>query len=247
MGLRAQDGHNRFVEKMSAFGLLKPDDIAALADATALPRRYAGKVDLIREGDRPGPVFVMLEGWACRYKLLPNGTRQIVGFLMPGDSCDLHVALLAEMDHSIQTITPALVARIDRNAMDALLEQHPAVAKTMYVGQLVDEGTLRAWITSMGRRTSIERVAHLMCELYLRARDVGLTVEPSFTMPLSQTILADALGMTPVHLNRVLRELREVGAMTLSRGTLTIANPNQVAEIAGFDENYLHRRQRPAA
>ena len=238
---------NPFIDKLDTFETLSPDDVAALAAATALPRAHPAKFDLIREGDRPGPVFVMLDGWGCRYKILPNGSRQILGFLMPGDSCDLHVALLAEMDHSIQTISPASVARIDRADMDALMDRFPRLAKAMYISQLVDEGTMRAWITSMGRRTSIERVAHLMCELYLRARNVGLAVQPNFVMPLSQLVLADALGMTPVHLNRVLRELRLTGAMTLSRGTVLITDPRQLIEIAGFDENYLHRRLRTAA
>jgi CRP-like cAMP-binding protein len=166
---------------------------------------------------------------------------------MPGDSCDLHVSLLAQMDHSIQTITPATFATIDREEMDKLLDQHPAIARAIYVAQLVDEGTMRAWITSMGRRASIERVAHLMCELYIRARNIGLTSEPSFALPLSQLLLADSLGMTPVHLNRVLRELRARGAMTLNRGSLVLSDLPKLVQIAGFDDNYLHRRLRTAA
>lgn len=106
---------------------------------------------------------------------------------------------------------------------------------------------MRAWITSMGRRASSERVAHLMCELFLRARNVGLIDENRFEMPLSQTLLADSLGMTPVHLNRVLKKLRLEEAMTIKRGSLTIIDPIKLAHIAGFDENYLHRRLRPAA
>ena len=189
----------------------------------------------------------MLEGWACRYKILPSGTRQVLAFLMPGDCCDLHIGLLAEMDHSIQTITPALVATIDRVEMDAIMDTHRNVAKAMYIAQLVDEGTMRSWITSMGRRTSAERVAHLMCELYLRARNIGLTSEARFALPLSQILLADALGMTPVHLNRVLKELRLSGAMALQRGNLLVTNPDKLVQIAGFDENYLHRRLRQQA
>jgi len=239
--------YNRFVEKLSILALLEPGDVAALAAATAKPRKVAARHDLIREGDRPGPVFVILEGWACRYKILPNGTRQILAYLMPGDCCDLHIGLLAEMDHGIQTITPALVATIDREEMDALIDQHPGVARAMYVSQLIDEGTMRAWITSMGRRASIERVAHLMCELYLRARNIGLAPETDFELPLSQLMIADSLGMTPVHLNRVLKELRKTGAMTLGRGRVLISDPVQLVHIAGFDENYLHRRLRRAA
>lgn len=238
---------NRFIDKLRGYGPLSAEDVDALARATARSRKIAARKDLIREGDRPGPVFVILDGWACRYKILPSGTRQVLAYLMPGDSCDLHVGLLAEMDHGIQTITPALVATIDRGDMDALLERHRAIEKAMYVAQLVDEGTMRAWITSMGRRASIERVAHLMCELYLRARNIGLAPDTEFALPLSQLLLADSLGMTPVHLNRVLKELRLSGAMTLRRGSLLITDPSKLIQIAGFDENYLHRRLRPAA
>ncbi len=238
---------NRFISKLCRLGPLGPDDIAALSAATALRRSVPPKHDLIREGDRPGPVFVMLDGWACRYKILPNGTRQILAFMMPGDSCDLHAGLLAEMDHSIQTITRALVSTIERAAMDAILYNRREVAKAVYVAQLIDEGTMRAWITSMGRRASIERVAHLMCELYLRARNIGLNTETRLTLPLSQLLVADSLGMTPVHLNRVLKELRLSGAMTFQRGKLSITDPQKLVQIAGFDENYLHRRLRKIA
>ncbi|MHB8285222.1 MAG: Crp/Fnr family transcriptional regulator [Caulobacteraceae bacterium] len=238
---------NSFIAKLRQFGELSPGGEASLVAATSKPRKVASKCDLIREGDRPGPVFVILEGWACRYKVLPSGTRQVLAFLLPGDCCDLHIGLLAEMDHSIQTITPTVVATIDRAEMDTIMDRHRDVAKAMYIAQLVDEGTLRSWITSMGRRTSTERVAHLMCELYIRARNIGLTSGTDFALPLSQILLADALGMTPVHLNRVLKELRQTGAMTLQRGSLLITDPAKLVHIAGFDENYLHRRLRPAA
>ncbi|MFC3711674.1 Crp/Fnr family transcriptional regulator [Sphingoaurantiacus capsulatus] len=238
---------NRFISKLNGYAPLGKADIAVLEAATAKPRDYPAKFDLIREGDRPGPVFVMLEGWACRYKILPNGTRQVLAFLMPGDSCDLHIGLLAEMDHSIQTLVPSVVATIPRAEMDAIMDGHRAIAKAMYVGQLIDEGTMRAWITSMGRRASIERVAHLMCELYIRARAIGAADERQLALPLSQLVLADALGMTPVHLNRVLKELRLKGAMTLKRGSLVVTDPSKLVQIAGFDDNYLHRRLRTAA
>jgi CRP-like cAMP-binding protein len=235
---------NRFTDKLCGFATLDEEDVAELVLATARSRRIAAKQDLIREGDRPGPVFVMLEGWACRYKVLPSGTRQVLAFLMPGDACDLHIGLLGEMDHSIQTITPARVATIERTDMDTLMDRRHSIAKAMYISQLVDEGTMRAWITSMGRRTSAERVAHLMCELYLRARNIGLTSEATLSLPMSQILLADALGMTNVHINRVLKELRLAGAMALRRGSLDIIDPNLMVRIAGFDEGYLHRRLR---
>lgn len=237
---------NRFIDKLSALASFSAKDISALTAATAGARQVPAKQDLIREGDRPGPVFVILEGWSYRYKILRDGTRQILAFMMPGDSCDLHAGLLAEMDHGIQTIVPSVVATIERAEMDALLDRHPSIARAMYVAQLVDQGTLRAWITSMGRRTSVQRAAHLMCELYVRATSIGLPLDGVVRFPISQLLLADALGMTPVHLNRVLKELRERGVMKLSRGNLSITDAAQLVSIAGFDENYLHRRLRTA-
>jgi CRP-like cAMP-binding protein len=237
---------NRFSEKLSGLAQLDDGDVEALVQMTSRARKIAARHDLIREGDRPGPVFVILEGWACRYKILPSGTRQILAFLMPGDCCDLHIGLLAEMDHSIQAITPARVVAIERVEMDALMDARPRIARAMYISQLIDESTMRAWITSMGRRNSAERVAHLMCELYIRARNIGLTTETTFSLPVSQILLADALGMTSVHINRIFKELRLAGALKLSRGNVEIINPAKLVRIAGFDENYLHRRLRTA-
>jgi CRP-like cAMP-binding protein len=233
---------NPFVQKLKGFVELSPSAIAALERATMHPRRYAARQDVIREGDKPGPVLVVLEGWAFRYKILPSGSRQITAFLMPGDACDLHIGMLAEMDHSIQSVGASRIASISRADMDELMAGHESIARAMYIAQLTDEGTLRAWIVSMGRRTSIERVAHLICELYVRAHWIGLINNGELALPLSQVILADALGMTPVHINRVLRELRVAGAMVLQRGSLSVTDPLKLIHIAGFDENYLHRR-----
>ncbi len=235
---------NAFAEKLGRLSELTASDLTVLHQATARVRRYAPRQDLIREGDEPGPVFVVLSGWACRYKILPSGTRQIMAFLMPGDACDLHVNMLDEMDHGIQAVTEATVATITRLEMQTMMREHPGIAYAMYVAQLIDEGIMRAWIVSMGRRSSTERVAHLMCELYLRAHATGLASAEEFALPLSQLILADALGMTAVHINRVLKDLRLQGAMALSRGSLVILDPIKLVQIAGFDENYLHRRMR---
>ncbi|MBA3896076.1 MAG: Crp/Fnr family transcriptional regulator [Sphingomonadaceae bacterium] len=238
---------NAFVDKIRSYVPLQADDAevleAACANVRAIPARY----DLIREGDKPGPVFVMLDGWACRYKLLPEGGRQIVAFLMPGDFCDMHVAVLDEMDHSIATLTPARVAMIPREEMERLIEARPKLTHAFWRTQLVDESVLRAWIVSMGRRSAIERVAHLMCELFARARNIGLVENDRCDLPLTQIVIADALGLTPVHVNRVLRKLREAGAMDDETGKLVITNPAQLAFVAGFDDNYLHRRSRRVA
>jgi CRP-like cAMP-binding protein len=238
---------NPLIKKLNGLAKLTAADTSALESATSRPRRYVARQDLIREGDETGPMFVMLEGWACRYKILPSGARQIMAFLMPGDACDLHIKLLEQMDHSIQAITTAMVATVTRAEMQALMDGHPNVASAMYSAQLVDEGIMRAWIVSMGRRSSRERVAHLICELYLRARSIGLARDGELALPLSQLVLADALGMTAVHINRILKELRLAGAMSLKRGSVTILDPGKLVQIAGFDENYLHRRLRTSS
>ena len=239
--------HSTFTRKLANLGTLSAAEIALL-DAEATPvRTVPAHRDLISEGDKPGPVFLVLDGWACRYKVLPDGSRQIMAFMMPGDFCDLHAGILEEMDHSLGTLTACQVVVIPRERMDALIVATPTLTRIFWRTQLIDEGVLRAWIVSMGRRDSLERVAHLMLELYIRMRNIGLTREEHCDLPLTQAVLADALGLTPVHINRVLRVLRERAVMTLGYGRLTIQNVGELARIAGFDDNYLHRRVKAAA
>lgn len=237
---------NRFVQKLQSYAALSGDDIAALSSATAQSRAVSARTDIIREGDRPGPVIVMLEGWACRYKILPEGTRQIMAFMMPGDSCDMHVAVLAEMDHSIQTMTKAKIAMIPRPDLERLCNSSPEVARALWSTQLVDESVLRAWIVSMGRRSSEARVAHLLCELYVRARCIGLVSDTEFELPMSQILLSDAVGLTPVHVNRVVRKLVNAKALEVRHNSMVIIDPGKLVAIAGFDDNYLHKRLRRA-
>lgn len=238
---------NPFVEKLRRYTDLGAEDRAQLDRACVDTRKTGPHYDLIREGDPPGPVFVLLEGWACRYKLMREGGRQIVALLMPGDFCDMHIAVLKEMDHGIATLTRARYAEIQREQMERLIRASPAITRAFWIAQLVDEGILRAWIVSMGRRDATERIAHLMCELYIRARNVGLCTDHQCEIPLTQLVLADSLGLTPVHVNRVLRKLRLDGIMELGSGTLHISNPEKLARVAGFDDNYLHRKIRLAA
>jgi CRP-like cAMP-binding protein len=221
---------------------MSPPDVQLLTAACQTQRTFPARTDLIREGDKPGPVFVILDGWACRYKILPEGTRQITQFLMPGDCCDLHASVLNYMEHSIATLTAARIALVPRGIMEELIETRPAITRAFWWTQLVDADTLRAWIVSMDRRNGLQRVAHLMCELYVRARNIGLTDGDSFELPLTQTVIGDALGLTPIHVNRVLRKLRISGVMTLIGGDLVIADIAKLAVVAGFDDNYLHRR-----
>jgi CRP-like cAMP-binding protein len=233
---------NAFVNKLCRHAELSSDDVKLLMSACQNQRNYAARTDLIREGDKPGPGFVIMDGWACRYKILPEGTRQITSLLMPGDTCDLYASVSTYMEHTISTLTTARIALVPRGMLEKLIETRPAINRAFWWTKLVDEDTLRAWIVSMGRRDGLQRVAHLMCELYVRARNIGLTNGAGFELPLTQTVIGDALGLTPIHVNRVLRKLRISGVMTLSGGSLVIADIAKLAAIAGFDDNYLHRR-----
>jgi CRP-like cAMP-binding protein len=229
------------VQKLSGYAPLDDVDASHLAAACSSTIDVRADVDLIREGDEPGPVFVMLEGWACRYKMLPEGGRQITAILMPGDFCDMHVAILDRMDHSIATLTPAKVARIGPRRLEALMEDHPTIARAFWWTQLVDEAVLRAWIVSIGRRDAYHRVAHLLTELWARAFSIGRINADTTEMPLTQTEIADACGITAVHANRILKQLHEEGLIAIKKRLLTVANPAALAAAAGFDDNYLHR------
>ncbi|HEX8626281.1 MAG TPA: Crp/Fnr family transcriptional regulator [Allosphingosinicella sp.] len=231
------------ISKLETVARLTIEDRAALATLCDEPRGMGARRNVIREGERPDHVHLMVEGWAARYKLLADGTRQITAFLIPGDFCDLHVTILGEMDHSITTLTRAKVAYIPRSRMDALTER-PGLIKAFWWTTLVDEAVLRAWIVNVGRRDAFEAIGHLMCELYVRMKNIGLTDGHCFELPLTQEELADALGLTPVHVNRVLQRMRSEELISFKSGLLTILDYRQLESASGFNSNYLHIAER---
>lgn len=235
---------NSFIRRLSGYSLLDEAEIALLTKACRNVRELPAGAHLIQEGDEPDPVFVILEGWACGYKILRDGGRQIISFMLPGDFCDIHIAILRAIDHSIVTLTKARVASLPRSEMEALIQARPMLTQAFWWSQLVDQSISRSWIVSMGRRKSVERVAHLMCELYIRMRNIGLAADDECDIPLTQLVIADALGLTPVHVNRVLSVLKTAKTMELSHGSLRIIDPENLAHIAGFDRGYLHERIR---
>ncbi|MEG3085999.1 Crp/Fnr family transcriptional regulator [Sphingomonas sp. PB4P5] len=227
------------IKKLQSVGNLAEDDLDLLGDLTADVRDFGARRDIIREGEKPDHVHLMLEGWSCRYQLVPDGGKQITAFLLPGDFCDVHITMFREMDHSIGTLGAAKVAFIARELMLEMTER-PGIARALWWASLVDEAVLRAWIVNFGRRDSFQRVAHLICELYARLRNVGLATEDVFDLPLTQEDLSDALGLTPVHVNRVLKRLREEGMMTFKRQQISILDVRKLQTAAGFDPSYLH-------
>src|SRR5829696_9602803 len=231
---------NPLIRKLARGAELSEDDRRTVEEAITDVRQIGPRQDLIREGDRPDEVHLILEGFACRYKTLADGQRQIMAFLVPGDICDLHVAILGAMDHGIGTLSACTVAFIPQTTVALLTEKHPAIIRALWWNTLVDEGILREWLVSMGRRPADKQMAHLFCELLVRLETVGLTDGNGFDFPLTQEELGDTLGVSTVHVNRMLQELRDYGLITLKGKTLTIPDFERLSEFADFDPNYLH-------
>lgn len=226
--------------RLEAFTRLSKDDRAAIAQVGATTREVAPRRDIAREGEKPRAVPLMVQGWACRYKTLPDGRRQIVGFFVPGDFCDLNVYILKEMDHSIAAITRVRIADIDRDDMDALTEGRPRVTQALWWHELVNQAIQREWTLNVGQRTAYERIAHLLVEMFLRLRAVGLTQDDGCDFPVTQTDIADATGLTAVHVNRTLQELRRDELIELAHKRLRIPDLQRLMDVAMFNPNYLH-------
>jgi CRP-like cAMP-binding protein len=186
----------------------------------------------------------MLKGWAARFKTLQDGSRQIVDFVIPGDFCDLHVALLSEMDHGIVALTPCSVARIDEAEIAKLTSENNQIVRAMWWSTLVDQGILREWVLNVGRRNAYGRIAHLLCEMHFRMNRVGLVEHERLALPVTQEELADATGLTSVHVNRTLQRLRRENLVEVRGGMLTLLDVPGLHEAAGFNPSYLHVRRR---
>lgn len=234
------------VSKLEAFNPLTEDDKTALLAIDVEPRRFRAGNDLVLEGDAPGGVFVIVEGFACRYKVSVRGVRQIIAYLLPGDFCDLDILLLSSMDHSIGTLSECRVAQLPSKTVHDL-SNHAGLVRAFRKATLIETANAREWLVNLGGRSAVARVAHLFCELHARLQVVGLADNHSFDLPLTQVDLADAMGMSIVHMNRSLKELRSAGFINLKRSRLTICNPQGLTAFARFKSNYLHFDEKVAA
>lgn len=227
--------------KMEQFTSFSAEDQQVLDELAAKnQRQYAPGQDIIREGEHSPDNHLILSGVACRYKLLADGGRQIVAFLVPGDLCDAEIFILKEMDHSICAIGPCLIAAIRGDTMRDLLLHRPGIALALWWGTLQDEGVLRARIIDIGRRDARQRIAHIFYEVLIRHRAVGLAEDDTFDWPATQTDLADATGLTSVHVNRTLQRLREEGLIAAEGKRLKVLDRAGLRGAADFTPNYLH-------
>jgi CRP-like cAMP-binding protein len=226
--------------KLETVASFSAEEKAALLELPFTVRQFRADHDIVREKDRPTQCCMVFDGWLCRYKILETGTRQIFSFHIPGDIPDLQSLYLRTMDHNLGTLAPSTVGFLQHEAVRALTKDFPRIGDLLWRDTLIDAAIFREWMVGMGRRDAPARLAHLFCELHARLRPVGLTRGYTFDCPITQSVLGDALGLSTVHVNRSLMELRGRGLITLEKHVLTIRKPEELCELAGFDEAYLH-------
>ncbi len=228
------------VRKLESIVDLTSEERDALRALSFMQRELNAGQDIVREGDRPSQACLILEGWAFRYKMAGDDRRQIFSFHIPGDIPDLLSIHLNTMDHSLATLTAARVGFIQHRSLHELFSRHPRLPGVFWRETLIDAAIFREWMVGMGRRKAPSRIAHLLCELYVKLESVGLANGHTAPLRISQETLGDALGLSSVHVNRALMALRSKNLFTFDGRTLTIHKWDRLAEIGEFDPAYLH-------
>jgi CRP-like cAMP-binding protein len=236
----------RLIRKLESIATLTDAERQAIESLPVRLHHLDARQDIVRDGDKPTHCCLVLDGWTCRYKLLSEGKRQIFAFHIAGDIPDLQSLHIHTMDHSLATLTKATVAFIPHESLRELTAGHPNIAALLWRDTLIDAGIFRAWMVGMGRRSAYEQVAHLFCELYLKLQAVGLAEGYRCSMPITQVDLADALGLTSVHVNRVLKDMRGNALITLRGNALVIEAWDELLRVSEFDPTYLHLEKRAA-
>lgn len=195
---------------------------------------------IIEEGKEVRNIHLLLTGLSARAKILSDGRRQIMAFLVPGDLCDVEVFVLRAMDHNIIAMTDTTCVLIPAEVIEGLLTESSNITRALWWGTMVDSGILREWIIDHGRRDARERIAHLFYEMLVRHRIVGETTDDSFAFPITQDDLADATGLTPPHVNKTLQDLRAMGLIEFKNKVLTVLDTQRLRQAAKYEAGYLH-------
>ena len=235
---------NLLIQRLEQHGPLTDEEKQVIEDSIARVTEFDPREDIIREGDRPSWSSLVLEGFAYRYNHLNTGTRQITAFHIPGDFCDLHSFLLKKMDDGVAAATRCKVAVVPHRNLLEITKRYAYLTRVFWMTTLVDGAVHREWMTGLGRLEARDRLAHAICELYVRLDSVGLIGDRSYDLPLTQSELADAFGLSNVHTNRILQELRGSGLIDLRGKKLTIRDWDRLREMAQFDPDYLHIDQK---
>jgi CRP-like cAMP-binding protein len=211
----------------------------ALEELGAQTRRFPAGSEVVVEGDRPRELHLLISGQAFRHKTLADGRRQIMAFHVPGEVLDAQ-GLFVSMDHSVAALTPCEVAVVPHQRLLTIFHHHPRLALAFWRASLIDAAVFREWMLGMGRRSAYARIAHLFCEVLVRLETAGLVEKGCASFPVTQQHLSDALGLSAVHTNRVLQQLRGQGLLSFNWGELTVMDWPGLQAAGEFDPAYLH-------
>jgi CRP-like cAMP-binding protein len=235
----AVNGLLQHLHSITALSQYERDAVECLPVQVANIARHQ---DIVREGDRPRRSCFLMAGFACTFKMTGAGRRQIMAFHMSGDMPDLQSVHLSTLDSSLRSITSCRVGFVEHEAIHALCENHPRIGSALWRMTLIDAAIFREWISNIGQRDGYSRVAHLLAETLVRSHAVGLARGYICEMPFTQGDLGEATGMSTVHINRVLQELRRDALIRLQSGTLQVLDWPGLKNAADFDPTYLHLR-----
>lgn len=231
------------IKQLRARGRLSDTDANQLLAAMRPVRTVGAGADMVEDGSRPEESTILLEGWAARYKMVDDGKRQITQLHVPGDFVDLHSFLLDRMDHAVLALTDCQISTVSHEALERLTLDSYELTKTLWRSTTVDAAVHRVWVAQLGGADAYRRTAHLICELYVRLKLVGRIARDGFSFHVTQTDLGDTLGMSTVHMNRTLMQLRDNGLVTFVKGAVTVHDFEGLKQAAGFDPTYLNIRE----
>lgn len=230
---------NAVVEKMRRRDLLNDEEIAVLDSVLDPPRRAVAGSDIVTENAHASHSTLILSGLSGRYSTLADGGRQITEINVPGDFVDLHSLLMKQMDHGIVALSDCTYATAPHSRLIEITERHPHLTRLLWLDTIIDAAIHRQWLVAMGRRSGLGHLAHLVCEMYLRLDVVGLTQGLAFELPLTQSVIGDVLGLSTVHVNRLIAELRAEGLVSWSSFQVEILDWDRLTAVAEFDATYL--------
>ncbi|MFC1456127.1 Crp/Fnr family transcriptional regulator [Microvirga arabica] len=240
-------GYNPMIRKLDSVFTLTDDERQALEKLPMQMQVIKPDQDIVREGDRPSRSCLLLSGFACTYKVTVQGKRQIVSFNLPGDIPDLQSLHLKVLDNSVGTMSQCSVGFITHEDLHDLCTRYPRITAALWRETLVDAAIFREWVTNVGQREGASRMAHVLCELMVRLKAVGLVEDHACDLPITQSEFADALGFTTVHVNRVLQQMRAEGLIEIQGSRLNIPDWDKLKQVGEFDPTYLHLENDQAA
>lgn len=232
-----------FLRKLESIAELAADERQAILELPVSLKRFDASQDIVSEGERTRQCCLVVEGLVCRYKLVASGERQIMSLHIPGDIPDLHSLHIETMDHSLGTLTPALVGFIPHDAVRRMTRASYKVAEAFWREALIDAAIFREWMVGIGRRSAPSRLAHFLCEFVTKMQAVGLSDGVVCELPMTQTEIGDALGLSTVHTNKKLRELRAARLIELRGRRLRVLDWDGLCALGEFDPVYLHLRR----